>query len=132
MENIKQRNSSYSAKYYENNKELILERRKSLYEDHKNKVFNHYGDKCLCCGETIKLFLTVDHINNDGYLHRKQVGRSSHNNIYGWLVRNNFPNDFQILCMNCNQGKHRNNGICPHQEGSTIIESTDLSVKRVE
>ena len=33
----------------------------------RDAVFSHYGgDRCACCGETEKLFLTLDHINNDG------------------------------------------------------------------
>ena len=58
--------------------------------------------------------IVVDHIDNDGHKHRKGAD-TSHHNIYYWLVRNNFPTGFQILCMNCNQGKHRNNGVCPHK-----------------
>ena len=27
-----------------------------------------------------------------------------------------FPEGFQILCFNCNAGKHRNGGRCPHEQ----------------
>jgi hypothetical protein len=30
------------------------------------------------------------------------------------LRRNNYPEGFQILCMNCQFGKRMNNGVCPH------------------
>ncbi len=33
-----------------------------------------------------------------------------------WLKANNFPPGFQTLCHNCNIGKHRNKGICPHKQ----------------
>lgn len=85
-----------------------------LYARHKAMVMDHYGKECNCCGESELLFLTIDHINNDGHLQRRAPGQSSHNNIYGWLVRNSFPSGFQVLCMNCNHGKHRNGGTCPH------------------
>ncbi|MBU2685592.1 MAG: hypothetical protein KKF27_20315, partial [Gammaproteobacteria bacterium] len=96
-------------------------------EEYREKVLNHYGNKCNCCGETTPQFLTIDHIHNDGYTARqkKQHPRDA-SSFYRWLVKTNFPEGFQILCMNCNFGKARNNGICPHQEPSTTIsrEST--------
>lgn len=81
----------------------------------KLKVYNHYSNfdiKCNCCGEKEILFLSLDHINNDGYKHRKNIS----NNTLGWIIKNNFPPIFQLLCMNCNHGKMRTKSkICPHQ-----------------
>jgi hypothetical protein len=84
----------------------------------RTKVYEAYGNKCSCCGETEPLFLTLDHVNNDGHIERKAF---SQGNLYGRVIREGFPNRFQLLCWNCNQGKRRNNGVCPHQEGSTAI-----------
>lgn len=39
----------------------------------KQKVFDHYGERCACCGETERLFLTLDHVNNDGAEHRRSI-----------------------------------------------------------
>jgi hypothetical protein len=81
------------------------------------QVFGHYGAKCTCCGETEPLFLTIDHINNDGAAHRRSMpnGRySTGERMYRWLRDNKFPSGFQVLCMNCNLGKQRNGGYCPH------------------
>jgi hypothetical protein len=33
-------------------------------------------------------------------------------------VKHNFPPGFRLLCSNCNFGRARNHGVCPHQEGS--------------
>jgi hypothetical protein len=91
----------------------------------KDECYNAYGGyNCACCGETEPAFLTIDHVNNDGAKHRREVvglGRGGGKKIYAWLIANNFPPGFQILCMNCNWGKARNNGVCPHKasEGST-------------
>lgn len=42
--------------------------------DHlKEEFIEAYGGKCSCCGESIPEFLTVDHINNDGEVHRKTI-----------------------------------------------------------
>ncbi len=74
----------------------------------RETVFLHYGGaKCMICGETRKLCLTIDHINNDGAEHRKisGVGGGGYN-TYCWLKRNNYPRGFQVLCRNCNWIKH--------------------------
>ena len=78
----------------------------------REAVLDHYGRRCACCGEAQVVFLTVDHVNNDGAEHRKTVHASG---IYRWLLRRGFPPGFQILCFNCNCGKQRNGGTCPHQ-----------------
>lgn len=100
--------------------------------EYRKMVFDHYGHACVCCGETIDKFLTIDHINNDGYTARKEkLHPRDSASLYRWLVKNNFPKNFQVLCMNCNFGKSRNNGICPHQEPSTAI-SQESRIKRSE
>src|SRR5580698_1920034 len=89
---------------YATNRASRLARMSELYAENKAKVLARYGRECACCAEDEPLFLTVDHVENDGCLQRRSPGRSSHNNIYNWLVRNGFPSGFQILCINCNQG----------------------------
>ena len=88
-----------AKKYYESHKEEIAKYKRERNELFKTQVLEHYGPICACCGETHKEFLTVDHVNGEGYIHRKntKLPRSSE-----WLARNNFPEGFQILCMNCN------------------------------
>lgn len=82
----------------------------------KVRVFDHYGRICACCGENVFRFLCIDHINNDGNTHRETMSLAAGTQFYAWLERNNFPDGFQTLCYNCNQGKHQNKGICPHKE----------------
>lgn len=90
----------------------FLKNRKENRVKRKVLIFNHYGSTCTCCGEQEKRFLTIDHTNNDGSSHRKVIKRA---NIDKWIIKNNFPKDFQILCWNCNLGKYHNGGICPHK-----------------
>jgi hypothetical protein len=82
----------------------------------RSLVLDHYGRKCACCGEDQEIFLDLDHVNNDGKEHREKTGRAG-SALYAWLIFNNFPTDYeiQVLCSNCNQGRRRNGGICPHQ-----------------
>lgn len=79
----------------------------------KQEVMNHYGGKCRCCGESLLVFLDIDHINNDGARHRKETGRAGYS-LYLWLRNSNYPPGFQVLCKNCNWAKHVL-GQCPHE-----------------
>lgn len=98
---------------------------KNMRRKLREEVFSHYGGKCVCCGEPTNAFLTIDHSNNDGNKHRKEiVGRSlkqtsgSGYKFYGWLKKNNYPEKYklQLLCFNCNCGRNLNGGICPHKQ----------------
>ena len=131
------RNQISKQKHYSNNRQKVIERASNWNKDNKGKHNEHalsyyyrlqndaimaYGGYvCACCGETEPLFLTIDHINNDGNKHRKQY--QSGDGLYKWLKQHDYPEGFQILCMNCNHGKRRNNGVCPHltREGATTI-----------
>lgn len=44
--------------------------------------------------------LTIDHINGGGAKHRKQLGNSA-SRFYRWLIKHNYPEGYQVLCMNC-------------------------------
>jgi len=83
----------------------------------KDDVFKAYGGyKCACCGETEPMFLSIDHmLNNGNELKKAGVHGKSSTQFYRWLKKSGYPKDFQVLCMNCNIGKHLNNGVCPHQ-----------------
>jgi hypothetical protein len=100
-------------------------------EENRNKVYAAYGNKCACCGITERMFLTVDHVNNDGCSERKKGLYTNGSQFYEWLVKHNFPKNYQLLCYNCNLGKARNKGVCPHQEGSEIIPKGSTA-KRLE
>lgn len=85
----------------------------------KKEVIDHYGGKCVCCGVDDLVFLALDHINNDGNIHRFLLtGRAGRNSggggrtTYKWVKDNGFPDTFQVLCHNCNFAK--SNGGCPH------------------
>jgi len=74
-------------------------------------VISAYGNKCKCCGEDRLPFLQLDHKNDDGNKHRKEVGRTQ---VYIWARKNDYPDNLQVLCANCNTAKRF--GICPHRD----------------
>lgn len=103
-----------SRQYYEN-REYKLEQAKRYRQELRMGAQRAYGGEnpcCACCGENHIEFLEVDHINNDGANHRREVGDSIQ--IFRWLRRENYPAGFQVLCSNCNKAKSIY-GICPHQ-----------------
>lgn len=87
----------------------------------KEEVFQHYGQgRCTCCGESELMFLQMDHMNNDGARERRELGVGGSNKFYRWLKQQGFPPGYQILCGNCNMGKHLNGGTCPHQSQKAL------------
>lgn len=96
-------------------RERIRDRKSTLVL--KQECVNHYGGKCSCCGEILIEFLSLDHINGNGNIHRKflfkhNVGGS---HMYRWLKKNNFPEGYRLLCMNCNWAM-RYRKECPHKQ----------------
>lgn len=80
-------------------------------------VLNAYGGPwCACCGETMPECLQIDHINGSGNVHRRSLGLKcgGGNAFYQWLINNQFPPGYQILCASCNFAKGKK-AVCPHQ-----------------
>lgn len=101
-------------------------RAKELFLIDKYKVLEAYGNKCKCCEENNSLFLTIDHINNNGAIERKTIGSSR--NLYKHIIKSNFPQDnYQLLCYNCNCCKGAY-GKCYHQ----LIKEMDVPSISIE
>ena len=83
----------------------------------KDAVYAAYGGYiCACCGETQPMFLSIDHVENNGAAERRSGAyKGGGSAFYGWLKKQGFPPGYQVLCMNCQVGKHKNKGVCPHQ-----------------
>lgn len=108
--------------YKENQEKRTVDRRIKLMRI----VIGEYGGECNCCGESNEKFLTIDHVNNDGKLEKTSSGKSRVNGsqLYSKIIKNKFPVNYQVLCMNCNWGKARNKGICPHKLNLTTHQET--------
>jgi len=80
---------------------------------------------CNCCGENSHVdFLAIDHIRGSKQMdlepELKKLKYSSklrNQNLHRWILKNDFPDGFQILCTNCNfaKGMKKNNNQCPHE-----------------
>ena len=82
-----------------------------VYQNEKTRalravVLSHYGNCCGFCGESIVEFLTIDHVNDDGCLHRTRAGNRVRNcGLYREIIESGFSDRFQVLCFNCNCSK---------------------------
>ena len=100
----------------------LAKRRKSnrdTVQRAKDVIFAYYGKVCVCCGENTPKFLTIDHVNNNGKADRgKQTATSWYLRLAKRIRLGDPPTDLRILCYNCNCGRSRNGGVCPHEEVS--------------
>jgi hypothetical protein len=130
-------NRKYRAKNREKFRELDKEAHKKYRATHrekclagsiknnrqrKYKVLSAYSKngipECFCCGEKEMDFLCIDHPNNDGKKHRKDLQVfGSGAGFYGYLIRNNFPKTVQLqtACYNCNNSR-KISGQCVHKK----------------
>lgn len=121
---------AYAITWREENRDKFREyNRKSLLKL-KRQVMDTYGGHCACCGETELVFLTIDHVNDDGAEHRREIAAERGSQwlqagapTYRWLRDNGFPPGFQVLCANCNCGRQWNGGVCPHTQMASELFS---------
>lgn len=112
--------------------EVACLRVKERYKNLRFEVLSHYcGGKprCQCpgCHCEVLEFLTFDHKSGKGAKHRRNLGQRRENGtrvggraIVYWLKENNYPTNFQVLCMNCNFGKGTGVKCC--REGLSHVE----------
>lgn len=79
-------------------------------------IIKTYGGHCACCGEDELAFLGMDHIAGGGNAHRRSLTSdgsiAGSPRFYFWIIHNDFPDELQVLCHNCNFAK--SHGGCPH------------------
>ena len=108
----------YHSRYH--SKQLAYSKKRRV--DLKLAAFNAYGGPvCKCCGESHIEFLSIDHLNNDGAAHRREL-KNSGVKFYEWLKRNNYPVGYQVLCFNCNFAKGHFK-YCPHQQEVGLLSA---------
>lgn len=101
-------------RYYSRNVEKMRQQQLEKRQKQRLLVLQHYSNgtmECNCCKENTYEFLSIDHINGGGTQHRKSLLNAP---IVRYLIANNFPKGYQVLCHNCNYAKHFY-GQCPHK-----------------
>ena len=74
--------------------------------DEKAQVLEYYGGGRCQCGVSDSDVLTIDHIDQNGAEHRRAIGNAAFR-FYAWLIKNDFPDGFRVLCFNCNIKAYR-------------------------
>lgn len=113
-----QRQREHAQQWNADNKERKRRTMKAYYQKYKATVIDHYSNgprRCACCGVTDLAFLAIDHIHGGGNKHRKTIKTTTGTAFYLWLIRNNFPEGFRVLCHNCNFARGAY-GVCPHEQ----------------
>lgn len=104
-------------KWREKNREKVRKMDKEYRDNLRFTVLAGYSDgqpKCTCCGESHIEFLTIDHIEGKGIKYGREKKLKNTYQFYNWLVKNNFPEGYQVLCRNCNYSLGAY-GYCPHK-----------------
>jgi len=87
-----------------NGKQRAREAQIRLKRKIKLMILTHYGNgklACARCGFIDIRALSIDHINALGAKHKRENKIRSGDGMYSWLIKNNYPQGYQTLCMNC-------------------------------
>jgi len=118
-------------KKYQENPEKKRKDTRNCYYRLKWKTLVHYSGTdpphCTCCGITEMSMLTIDHLNNDGNHHRKNVGGRSGYRLYQYLKKQGFPDNLNLTvrCFNCNISRYYL-GECAHKLGPSLENKRDI------
>jgi hypothetical protein len=107
--------------------------------DIRFRLMSHYsgGGEPFCrgCGESMFIYLTIDHIDDDGAEHRRrEVGSSKGNRLtgmYAKIIKAGFVERLQVLCWNCQWAKRLNGGVCPRTGVDLRVPPTPQELNRV-
>jgi hypothetical protein len=108
-----------NVKYRHNRCKPCLDRKERVKA--RLALFESFGCKCQCCGETHPDFLTLEHIGGLGgkeRRNRKTNRRITTQEIYHARKHGFDPEFYSLLCMNCNFARGHW-GKCPHETGVT-------------
>jgi hypothetical protein len=92
-------------------------------------VIRKLGAACVCCGETLTLALTFDHVDGRGNVDRARMseeGRAG-GDLAVELFGEKHPECIQVMCLSCNQMKGQGRE-CPHQ----TIERIQREIESLE
>ena len=126
---IIEKRKQYDLNYYKKNKKKTQQYNKEYQWMLRQQSLFFYSNgemKCQLCNNSDIDNLCIDHLNGDGKKHRQKVGWGV--NVYRWLINNNFPSDFTILCKRCNRVKQD----MPIDEFRNYIKKIDLNLNSIK
>ena len=105
--------------------EWFVKYRRDALSTLRNTIFAHYGWSCVCCDESIREFMTIDHIN--GKHNKRLIGAVA----YRQIIKDGFPDDVQTMCFKCNTAKGLY-GQCPHRHAWTPLTPSSKKRQRLK
>jgi hypothetical protein len=100
-----QQQKTYNITHREDKQLWNQQRRLSTLTHYSLKISKSKIPICANCGSNDIDFLHIDHI-----IGRKNTNEPKHlrggSNLIGYLAKNNYPKNYQVLCGNCNWLKH--------------------------
>lgn len=106
--------ASRSGRWHKRNKGEVNQRARERNRHLREEFIREYGGRCECCGEEQFAFLSIDHIDGGGKKHQQALGGGG-GAVLRYLKRIGWPKEgYRILCYNCNCGRNRFGGVCPH------------------
>lgn len=101
-----EKNKQYQDTYARTHRQERRDKERVWRQKIKIEVLGFYSDgipECNSCGITDLRVLSIDHLENNGGKHRKEVmsANKGGSRFYAWLKKNNYPKSYQVLCMNC-------------------------------
>ncbi len=109
----KERNRLASMKWRFLNPQRDKELNRRSRDKLKLEVFTHYAKdgiiRCQKCGFDNIDALSLDHIDDTGAQHRRETSGSKMGgiNFYKYIRNHGYPENLQLLCMNCNVIKEK-------------------------
>lgn len=106
---LSEKRKAYNREYRKT--EIAKELKAAANRKIRELAYSGYGSACSCCGESEFEFLCIDHVYGGGARDRK---KHSTYQIARRVIELGFPDEYQVLCHNCNLAKGFF-GECPHQ-----------------
>jgi hypothetical protein len=111
-------------RYDAKNRDMNNKKGRDRIAKNRSLIIQGYGGKCVCCEETRREFLALDHIHGGGGKERAEGLTTQH--LCTRLIRDNFPRDkYRLLCHNCNQARGAY-GYCPHSIEKLLLDINNL------
>ena len=129
---MKEKRAKWNKDWRQKNKERYNLAKREYRFKLKMEVISQYTEgkmNCSICGYDKDLdALCIDHINDDGSQHRKQLGCSARNSVSGTTIYERikalgFMEGLQVLCFNCNTIKElrrKRDGLTSQQMIETV------------
>ena len=112
-----------ARKWREANPEKAKQSHRNAYARLRERVTQQYGSKCGNCGLADPRVLQIDHVNGGGTQEHEKLRNSG---VYRRALK--YPENYQLLCANCNWIKRSERNENVKRKGSNVSNTPPASV----